>query len=101
MRRPRRGRLRHDVERIPYVGPSIGQDLADLGCSSVDSLVGRDAEELYRRLCEMRGEAIDRCVLYVLRSAIYWASTESPDTELSKWWNWKDDAPRRADASGR
>lgn len=91
-------RVRHDVERIPYVGPSIARDLVDLGCPTVESLVGRDPERMFHRLCEMRGESIDRCVLYVFRSAVYWAGAENPDPELSKWWRWKDGAPRPAGA---
>ena len=28
--------------------------------------------------------------LYVLRCALYYASTDDPDPELLQWWNWKD-----------
>lgn len=85
-----------DLERIPYVGPSIARDLEDLGCRSVEGLVGRDPERMYEQLCELRGGHVDRCMLYVFRSAVYWAGTEAPDPELSKWWNWKDGAARAA-----
>jgi len=34
----------------------------------------------------------DRCLLYVFRCAVYYASTspELYDIEKLKWWNWKD-----------
>ena len=53
-------------------------------------LRGRDPEELYDRLCAQRGEHIDRCVLYVFRTAVYYAGRSRHDPELLKWWNWKD-----------
>jgi hypothetical protein len=36
---------------------------------------------------------VDRCVLYVFRCAVYFASEAEHDPELLKWWNWKDAAP--------
>ncbi|HOV78455.1 MAG TPA: helix-hairpin-helix domain-containing protein [Sedimentisphaerales bacterium] len=32
----------------------------------------------------------DRCMLYVLRYAVYYVSSNDPDPELLKWWSWKD-----------
>ena len=75
---------------IPGVGKSIARDLNDLGITRLSHLKRRDPEELYERLCMVRGNRIDRCVLYVFRCAVYFASTESPDPRLLKWWNWKD-----------
>lgn len=80
----------HNLQRIPGVGPSIAQDLLDLGITGVTDLRDADPESLYRALCVRRGTHIDRCVLYVFRCAVYFASTSSPDPELLKWWNWKD-----------
>ena len=37
-----------------------------------------------------QGIQVDRCVLYICRSSVYFAETENPDPELLKWWNWKD-----------
>jgi hypothetical protein len=78
-----------DLQTIPGVGPSISQDLRELGYGSVASLVDQDPEVMYSRLCDMHGYQ-DRCVLYVFRCAVYFASNESHDRELLKWWNWKD-----------
>lgn len=74
---------------IPFVGRSIATDFEDLGVRVVDDLRGRDPAELYEALCDLRGAHIDRCVLYVFRSSVYYAETSSPDPELVKWWNWK------------
>jgi len=78
-----------NLQTIPGVGPSISQDLRQLGYHNVSSLVDQDPEVMYSRLCDMHGYQ-DRCVLYVFRCAVYFASNESHDRELLKWWNWKD-----------
>ncbi len=85
----KRATLRN-LKRIPGVGDRIAQDLFDLGYRSVDELKEQDPEAIYKRLCEHQGTRIDRCMLYVLRCAVYFASCENPDPKLLKWWNWKD-----------
>ncbi len=83
------------LQGIPGVGPSIARDLADLGYSSVAGLRGADPEAMYRDLCRLRGQHVDRCVLYVFRAAVYFAGPGPHDPRLLKWWKWKD--PRYAD----
>lgn len=79
-----------DLEQIPGVGKSIAADLRRLGITSVRQLKGRNPEKLYRKLCDFQASPVDRCMLYVFRCAVYYASTHDPDPELLKWWNWKD-----------
>ena len=79
-----------ELRVIPGVGKSIAEDLWNLGLRSVQDLKGQDPEEMYVRLCAMQGVQIDRCMLYVFRCAVYYASHEQHDPELLKWWNWKD-----------
>ena len=79
-----------DLETIPGVGPSIAEDLRDLGFKHVKDLAGDDPERMYRNLCTSRGMEMDRCVLYVFRCATYYASRRRHNPELLKWWNWKD-----------
>jgi RimJ/RimL family protein N-acetyltransferase len=79
-----------ELQTIPGVGPSIAQDLRDLGISRVDDLRGRSPQELYDRLAALRGAHQDRCVLYVFRSAVYFAETAEPGPGLLAWWVWKD-----------
>jgi len=81
---------RDPLEEIPGVGPSIAVDLRDLGIRRVSDLSRRDPQRLYERLCALRGAPIDRCVLYVLRCAVYYAGHERHDPERLKWWNWSD-----------
>jgi hypothetical protein len=84
-----------DLRRIPGVGPSIARDLYELGVRRVADLKKADPEDLYERRCVQQGVRIDRCLLYVFRCAVYFASHKAHDPELLKWWNWKD---RPADA---
>jgi hypothetical protein len=75
---------------VPGVGPSIAADLRTIGICSVEDLKGKDPEQLYRALEESTGRHVDRCVLYVFRCAVYYASSEERDPEKLKWWHWKD-----------
>ncbi len=78
------------LEQIPGVGEAIGQHIRDIGISSVSQLKDKDPEKLYQRLCDFKAGPVDRCMLYVLRCAVYYASNTRHDPELLKWWNWKD-----------
>ncbi len=79
-----------ELREIPGVGESVAGDLWNLGVRSVRDLRGRDPGRLYERLCRIEGEPVDRCMLYAMRCAVYYASRRSHDPELLKWWNWKD-----------
>ncbi len=80
----------NELERIPGVGKAVAQNLRSIGIHSVDQLKGKNPEKLYRKLCDFKVGPVDRCMLYVLRCAIYYASNDKHDPELLKWWNWKD-----------
>ena len=82
--------LQKEFQVIPGVGPSIAQDLVDLGYRSVYELRGENPGTMYKKLMELRNSHIDRCVLYVFRCAVYFASNADPNPDLLKWWNWKD-----------
>jgi pathogenicity locus Cdd1 protein len=79
-----------ELQRIPGVGPSIARDLRQLGIERIAQLRGRDPERLYQRLIALRGMTQDRCLLYVFRCAVYFASTARPRPERLQWWYWKD-----------
>ena len=79
-----------ELQVIPGVGPSIADDLYELGVRQVADLRGRDPEKLYSRRCTQVGTRIDPCLLYVFRCAVYYASHTRHKPELLKWWNWKD-----------
>ena len=80
----------NDLQNIPGVGPSIARDLMDIGFQRVAQLRHADPEQMYERLCALRGRHIDRCVLYVFRCAVYFAGNTVHDPRYLKWWNWKD-----------
>lgn len=79
-----------ELQTIPGVGKAVAGDLWNLGIKSIRELRGRDPEFLYEQLCEYQGCKVDRCMLYVFRCAVYYASNDEYDAELLKWWNWKD-----------
>jgi hypothetical protein len=79
-----------EFQRIPGVGKKLARDLKDLGYHSVEGLRGENPEEIYQKLSILRGRHIDRCVLYVFRTAVYFAENSVHEPELLKWWNWSD-----------
>ncbi|MBA1341407.1 MAG: hypothetical protein C5S40_04640 [ANME-2 cluster archaeon] len=79
-----------ELQTIPGVGKSISQTFWNIGIEKVSDLKGKDPEELYFRICVDQGCQVDRCVLYVCRSSVYFADNKNPDPEKLKWWNWKD-----------
>ena len=79
-----------EFRTIPGVGPSIAEDLWNIGLRSLNDLKNADPEELYQDSCRFQNASVDRCVLYVFRCAAYFVSTKNHDQELLKWWNWKD-----------
>jgi hypothetical protein len=77
------------LQHIPGIGPSLAQDLWDLGYHQIADLADADAEQMYSALEQLRGHHQDPCVLYTFRCAVYFASNEEHDPALLKWWNWK------------
>lgn len=77
---------------IPGVGRSIAHDLRNIGIKGIRDLKDQDPEHLYEMVNRFEGVRQDRCLLYVLRCAVYFASTpaEEHDPEKLKWWAWKD-----------
>ena len=80
------------LQSLPSIGPSLAQCLRDLGFRAPVDLHGQDPERMFADLCEIRGERIDRCVLYSFRCAVNSVTSRDRDPELAKWWNWKDRA---------
>jgi len=89
MNKDSRQQVTTQLQVIPGVGKSIAEDLWLLGIRRVADLKGKDPEKLYIKRCAQVGMQIDRCLLYVFRCAVYYASTQRHEPELLKWWNWK------------
>jgi hypothetical protein len=79
-----------ELMKIPGVGKSIAEDLWNLDIRRPEDLKNQNPDALYERICAWQGIKVDRCMLYVFRCAVYYASHEAHDPELLKWWNWKD-----------
>jgi hypothetical protein len=79
-----------DLRTIPGVGKSISCDLWNLNIRSVSALKNKDPEKLYLEHCIFVGQPVDRCLLYVFRCAVYYASHKHHNPKLLLWWNWKD-----------
>lgn len=82
--------MKTNLRTIPGIGETIEQNLIDLGYTSIASLKGADAEEIFARDCASRGCQLDRCLLYMYRLAVYYANHDTHEPEKLKWWNWKD-----------
>lgn len=91
MKETESSRGKSSLRQIPNVGSQTEQDLIAMGYTSVESLKGKKAEDLYEEECRLRGCMIDRCQLYLYRALEYFVHTENPDREKCKWWYWKDD----------
>lgn len=80
----------NELQTIPGIGKSLSKDLIDLGYKKVEDLKDEDPQKMYQNLIALRGHHIDKCVLYVFRCAVYFASNSSHEPELLKWWNHKE-----------
>jgi hypothetical protein len=81
-----------ELRTIPGVGAAVATDLWNLGYRSVADLKGEDADMIYVRHNDYKGQVQDICMLYTFRSAIYFANTlGGPQDPIKlKWWNWMD-----------
>ncbi|MGI6010103.1 MAG: GNAT family N-acetyltransferase [Ruminococcus sp.] len=80
-----------ELRKIPNVGKQTEKDLLEMGYTTIKSLRGKRAEDLYEEECRLRGVILDRCQLYLYRAVEYYVNTENPDPQKCKWWFWKDD----------
>ena len=78
-----------DLETIPGVGAKIARYMHDIGINSVADLKDKNVEKLYDKLSDFQAAPVDRCMLYVFRSSIYYASNKDHDPQLLNWWAWK------------
>ncbi|NGX30659.1 MAG: hypothetical protein K940chlam8_00008 [Chlamydiae bacterium] len=76
--------------QIPTIGPSLAQDLIDLGFIDIHQLKGKDPQKLYDQFCKLKKQKVDRCVLYAFRLVVYFASHKKKDPKKLKWWAFKD-----------
>ncbi len=83
------------LESIPGVGKRIAADLRAIGIDRPSCLKGENPQKLYDKMCRQQGQKIDRCMLYVMRCAVYYASNKTHKPGLLLWWNWSDENLRK------
>ncbi len=79
-----------ELRKIPGVGKSIANDLWKIGITKISDLIDKNPKKLYHKSNKYVGVVQDRCLLYVFRCAVYFASNSKHDKEKLKWWNWMD-----------
>src|SRR5689334_5950453 len=73
-----------DLIRIPGVGKSIANDLWNIGIRQVSDLKRQNPEMLFDLSNRYAGAVQDRCLLYVFRCAVYYASHENGKLDEDK-----------------
>jgi hypothetical protein len=73
-----------ELTSIPNIGPKIAAKLRRLGIEEPADLRGRDAEELFERLCMMDGRRHDPCLLDTFVAAVDYADGAPP----RPWWEY-------------
>ena len=80
--------MERQLKNLRGIGKKMLEDFDRLGVTSVSQLKSRDAEELYRRMCEISGQRQDPCVLDTYRCAIEQARNPDLPEEQRDWWYW-------------
>lgn len=76
---------------IPNIGPSIAQDLREIGIEQPRQLIGRDPYELYRLSNERRGMRQDPCLLDCFIAAVRFMQVTPP----TPWWHYTAERKRQ------
>ena len=83
-----RGTIEHmsdtDLRALPNIGPAIARKLMRLGIERPDDLRGQDAEQLFRRLCDLDGRRHDPCLLDTFVAAVDHAN----GAPARPWWHY-------------
>jgi hypothetical protein len=86
-----------ELTDLPNVGPSIAQDLRQLGITRPAQLKGRSPYALYEALNRATGVRHDPCLLDVFISVTRFVDGEPPKT----WWSYTAERKQRASRTSR
>jgi hypothetical protein len=86
----RRGQVRK-LEDLPNIGKAMAGDLRIIGIDTPEQLIGRDAFEMHRVLCEKTRQKQDPCVIDVFMSIVHFAN----GGDALPWWKFTDERKRR------
>lgn len=76
---------------LPNIGPAMAAHLELIGIEAPEQLIGRDAFELYRALCDKTGVRHDPCVIDVFLSIVDFMAGGEPQP----WWAFTAERKRR------
>ena len=80
-----------NLTKIPGIGNNMAEHLIKAGYPEIESLKGKNHDDIYREDCLAQGMEVDRCALYCYRLAVYYADHNGKlPEEKENWWNWKD-----------
>lgn len=82
-----------DLTDIPNIGPAVARKLERLDVRSAGDLRGRDAHELFERLCALDGRRHDPCLLDTFVAAVDFAD----GGPARPWWEYSRERKARAD----
>jgi uroporphyrinogen-III synthase len=77
-------------QTLTSVGPSLAQDLYDLGFHDLKSLKRASPKQMFQDLEKLRGQSIDPCVEDVFRCAVEQVKNPELPKALKQWWYWTD-----------
>lgn len=80
---------------IPNVGKATTEDLAEIGISQPDELIGRDPYQMYEELCRITGKRHDPCMIDVFISAVRYME----GGPARKWWEFTPERKARLNKS--
>jgi hypothetical protein len=69
----------------------MAEHLTMAGFPTIESLKGKNPDDVYAADCSAQGVTVDRCALYCYRLAVHYADHDGrlpPDKQ--NWWDWKD-----------
>ena len=80
-----------NLTQIPGIGKKMAQRLIAVGYPDVESLRGKDPDDIYTRVCLAQGMQERRCTLYCYRLAVVYADNDGAlPPGKQNWHDWKD-----------
>ncbi len=76
------------LKDLVSIGPAMLKDLEQLGIHSVAQLRRRNPQRMYRELCRIKRQVIDRCCLDVFVAAVAQSKDPELPVEQRQWWYW-------------
>ncbi|MCO7124614.1 helix-hairpin-helix domain-containing protein [Sporolactobacillus shoreicorticis] len=83
--------MRSELTKIPGIGKNMAEHLTKAGFPTIESLRGKNPDNVCIADCTAQGITVDRCALYCCRLAVYYADHGGQlSSDKQNWWDWKD-----------